>query len=191
MVSFSGGGLKFWLEAYSTATQTNVSFTPKVLDANVSAVIKPKGTGALLAAIPDGTAVGGNARGAYAVDLQTDRNAATQVASGTYSVIVGGRRNTATNDHCFIGAGWANSTTGIRGVIAGGEGNSAATAAYQVIVGGGANSINGNGSYGFIGGGGSNSVTQTYATVVGGQSNTASGAHSVAVGGPVKLIYIY
>jgi len=61
-VSFtSGGGLKFWLEAYSTTTQDTVSFTPKVSATNVCAAIVPKGTGAIVASIPDGTAVGGNA----------------------------------------------------------------------------------------------------------------------------------
>ena len=94
MVSFSGGGLKFWLEAYSTSTQTNVSFTPIVADANVSAVIKPKGTGALLASIPDGTTVGGNARGTYAVDFQMSRSAATQVAGGSNSFVGSGTSNT-------------------------------------------------------------------------------------------------
>jgi len=172
-----------WSDSFSSATQATSSWTPNNAAATVNAAIVPKGGGALIASIPNGTATGGNARGSYAVDLQMVRNAATQVASGTYSVIVGGINNTATNDHCFIGAGWANSTTGARGVIGGGEGNSAATAVYQTIAGGAGNSINGNGSRGFIGGGGSNSVTQTYATVVGGQSNTASGQHSFVGGG--------
>ena len=176
-------GPQFWAEAYNAGTQATSSWTPVGAATNINAAIIPKGTGAIIAAIPDGTATGGNARGAYAVDLQTDRNAATQVASGTYSVIVGGRRNTVTGEHGFIGAGWANSTTGNRGVVVGGESNSAATAVYQTIVGGGSNSINGNGSYGFIGGGGSNSITQSYGVVSGGQSNTASGQWSTVGGG--------
>ena len=42
-----------------------------------------------------GGIVAGNPRGQYAVDLQVSRNAATQVASGNYSTIGGGGRNTA------------------------------------------------------------------------------------------------
>jgi hypothetical protein len=38
---------------------------------------------------------GGNQRGLHAVDLQSARSAATQVASGNYSVIGGGQDNTA------------------------------------------------------------------------------------------------
>jgi hypothetical protein len=58
---------------------------------NVSVSIKPKGTGAFCLSAPDGTATGGNIRGANAVDLQTARTAATQVASGPYSFAAGYR----------------------------------------------------------------------------------------------------
>ena len=58
---------------------------------NVSVSIKPKGSGAFCLSAPDGTATGGNARGANAVDLQTARTAATQVASGPYSFAAGYR----------------------------------------------------------------------------------------------------
>lgn len=43
--------------------------------------------------------VAGNARGEHSTDLQTQRAAATQVASGAYSVIVGGLSNTAGGDY--------------------------------------------------------------------------------------------
>jgi hypothetical protein len=56
---------------------------------NVGLAIKPKGDGPLTCHVPDNTAVGGNVRGANAVDLQTIRSAATQVASGSRSVCVG------------------------------------------------------------------------------------------------------
>lgn len=164
MVSFSGGGLKFWLEAYSTSTQTNVSFTPIVADANVSAVIKPKGTGALLAAIPDGTATGGNARGQYAVDLQMARSAATQVAASNYGIILGGSGNKIAIGHsyAFIGGGSGNDIQ---------NGNNYA---YTVIVGGQSN-VN-NSTYSFIGGGLSNSAAfgNNYSVIAGGRSNNHS-----------------
>lgn len=56
---------------------------------NVSVSIVPKGTGAFCLAVPDGTATGGNARGANAIDLQTARNSAAQVASGSGSIAIG------------------------------------------------------------------------------------------------------
>ena len=78
---------------------------------NVSVSIVPKGTGAISLHVPDGTTTGGNARGAYAVDLQTYRTAAGQVASGTYSVVLGGRNlNSALEGGVTIGFG--NSASG-------------------------------------------------------------------------------
>lgn len=70
---------------------------------NVSASIVPKGTGAFCLAVPDGTATGGNARGANAVDLQTSRISASQVASGAQSAILGGAWNTATGQCSAVG----------------------------------------------------------------------------------------
>jgi hypothetical protein len=43
--------------------------------------------------IPDSSSTFGNLRGAGAVDFMQDRNAATQVAAGTDSVLVGGQQN--------------------------------------------------------------------------------------------------
>lgn len=183
MVSFSGGGLKFWLEAYSTSTQTNVSFTPKVLDANVSAVIKPKGTGALLASIPDGTAVGGNARGAYAVDLQMIRSAATQVASANYTTILGGRNNTNNSSDSVLVAGKGNTIYNHRfngtSVLVGGENNSIGTGSLTPdgynFLGGGLSNILAPLSYSILVGGYANSVGGEACSMVGGQSNTLGG----------------
>lgn len=53
-----------------------------------------------LGPIADGTTVGGNARGQYAVDLQLSRTAATQVASGNYAFVIG-YRNTASGLYSF------------------------------------------------------------------------------------------
>jgi hypothetical protein len=70
---------------------------------NVPFVITPRGTGAFIVGpMPDGTTTGGNARGANAVDLQTSRNSASQVASGTRSVILGGTNNTASGQRSLV-----------------------------------------------------------------------------------------
>jgi hypothetical protein len=93
-------------------TVNNVSMAPTGGTTNVSVSIVPKGTGAFSLAVPDGTATGGNVRGANAVDLQTNRSSATQVASGTKSVAIGAR-NTAGTSGVAIGnivtAGGSNS----------------------------------------------------------------------------------
>jgi hypothetical protein len=85
----------------SVTTQTSSVIQATTTNANL--VIAPNGTGALMASIPDGTATGGNARGTNAVDLQTSKNVNTQVASGQYSNISGGRGNTASNTYSVVG----------------------------------------------------------------------------------------
>lgn len=89
----------YWQPAGSSATQATVTFQALGTDANINVSLTPKGTGAVIAGpIPDGTATGGNARGANAIDLQTSRTAATQVATGANSVAIG-NRNTASNQY--------------------------------------------------------------------------------------------
>ena len=64
----------------SVTTQTTTVIQTDTTNSNIAIV--PNGTGAIVASIPDGTTVGGNARGQYAVDLQRVRYNANQVASG-------------------------------------------------------------------------------------------------------------
>jgi hypothetical protein len=154
----------------------------------------------------DGTVAGGNARGEGAVDLQSVRAAANQVAAGNYSVALGTNNRTASPSTVAIGNGNTasgffgiaignGSSTGDTGAIAIGTSNTSG-AEYGVVSGGQSNIGNGRWSvigggisnnqgsnYGTISGGQSNvASTNTHATVVGGQSNTASGQHSI-VGG--------
>jgi len=213
----SGAALTNFTEAKSVAapnaTIPAVSLTATSSEANVDLSLRPKGTGALLAAVPDNTATGGNKRGARAVDLQTGRSNAAKVASGDNSVIGGGLDNLASamrstvgggngnsasggNDGVFCGNG--NSTSGGQAVVAGGSVNSVA-GPYGAIVGGGSNAI-GSGSYCFIGGGVSNAcagagdyrshlggsantASAAYASTTGGRSNVADGLYSVSLGG--------
>ena len=90
---------------------------------NTPLVLQPLGTGALQAQQTTSSATGGNARGANAVDWQTNRSAATQVASGSQSVLVGGQYNTSSGSLSFIGGGNANSATGFYNFIGGGYTN--------------------------------------------------------------------
>ena len=148
---------------------------------NADIALIAKGTGATLAQVPDGTAVGGNKRGTYATDLQKARSVASQVASGSASVISGGQENINTGSWSSIGGGLGNTVSNTTATIAGGSSNTASgdTAA---IAGGGANQSTG--SYSFIGGGQSNTASSSRSFVGGGQSNTAStNSHATICGG--------
>lgn len=132
-------------------------------ETNVDLVLSPKGYGALLAAVPDNTTTGGNKRGQYAVDLQVGRIAATQVASGNYSV-VSGQNSTASGGNSFAN-GTSNLASGDMSVVIGGNATTA-TAMWSAVLGG-------------QGG----DATQTYAAVIAGLNGLASGGKSVVLGG--------
>lgn len=132
---------------------------------NIDVAIAPRGFGAIVAQIPDGTTANGNKRGDNAVDLQIQRGQATHVASGARAVIVGGSSNTASGGDSIIVGGSGNSVSGTSSFLGGGTSNTA------------------NGSYATTGGGLGNSAGASFASVLGGDSNTASGASSVVGGG--------
>jgi hypothetical protein len=91
-----------------TGTPGRTGWLATGADANIDTVVgQPKGTGAILAQFPDGTAAGGHARGAGATDLQTVRNNPTQVASGAGSALIGGVNNTASGAESIVGGGRA------------------------------------------------------------------------------------
>jgi hypothetical protein len=120
-----GGGLTKFTEAESTSSPNGTvyvdSLTAAGASTNVDAVIKPKGTGAFLTSIPDSTSVGGNKRGANAVDLQTSRSQAAMVASGTGSSQLGGIDNKASGNYSATLGGAGNESTG-QGSVSSGSG---------------------------------------------------------------------
>jgi hypothetical protein len=135
-------------------------------EANSALYLQPAGTGALQAQATTSTAVGGNARGANAVDWQTARATAAQVASAQWSTISGGVSNTASATASNIGGGATNAVSNTFSGIFGGQ-NNTNTATYS-----------------FIGGGSSNTTgTNAYQNIVGGKSNTASGYFNFIGGG--------
>lgn len=101
------------------------SFSAIGTQPDLDIVIKPKGNGAILVDIPDGAAAGGNLRGAYAIDLQLNRDSASQVSSGEYSSIVGGFGNTASGE-ASVALGKYASTKGRVATIALSSGKQAA-----------------------------------------------------------------
>jgi hypothetical protein len=194
-----GGGLTgFTGSQNSTGVNITVNASQLLADAtsaNADIVLSPKGTGAILAQLPDGTSAGGNKRNSNAVDLQTARDGANEVASGAWSVVAGGRANKATGsysvcvggwsnsanqNYAFIGAGYANITNNIYAAVAGGYGNLASGQA-AAIAGGQQNTSSG--THSFIGGGISNTSSGSYSTILGGQNNVAPGNSSVVGGG--------
>ena len=118
----------------------------------------------------------GNARGNYSVDLQTSRNAATQVASGLGSVLIGGSNNTASATYSSVLGGNSNTVSASFGTGAS-------------IVGGTNNNISGSfdSTYSAILGGASNTVSVYTSAIIAGSQNTVSGGmggnNSVIVGG--------
>jgi hypothetical protein len=106
------GSLSCWTESCDTySSQAYTAWQPSGSSPQ-NAIIGPLGAGYIAAQIPDGTSTGGNQRGSNAVDLQTSRAIATQVASGSSSVISGGLRNTASGDNSAIPGGRENVTSG-------------------------------------------------------------------------------
>lgn len=163
--TLSAGGLTNWTEARTAsapnATVPVVSFAPNTADTNNDSVILTKGTGSLLAQIPDSGTGGGNKRGTYSVDLQRVRSNANHVCLGNYqvivggqanqlnsgatgSVIVGGNGNVSIEQYSFQGSGASNTITGSYGVVVGGSSNSVASS-NGVIVGGNNNTVNAQG----------------------------------------------
>jgi hypothetical protein len=154
----------------------------------------PPGTSAPAWSIQRG---GGNQRGLHAVDLQSARSAATQVASGDYSVIGGGQNNTAIGSWATVGGGYLNTASNDSATVGGGGGNTASGGGATVgggvyntasgllaTVGGGAENT-ASGDFVTVGGGYQNTAIPGYATVGGGRQNTASG-FAATVGGGVE-----
>ncbi|OGR65097.1 MAG: hypothetical protein A2X31_08050 [Elusimicrobia bacterium GWB2_63_22] len=127
-------------------------------------------SGALQTAGMGNGGIVGNPRGIGAVDLQTSRLAATEVASAAYSVVGGGKGNKAT----------------IAFAVASGGNNNIASGGYSVV-GGGASNTSSNG-WTTVGGGSSNVASQNNATVGGGSANIASGYSATVGGGSSNLV---
>lgn len=168
-------------------TSTAIYGVPSISFAGVSSIaldnlgnlsLQPAGTGALQAQATTSSTVGGNARGANAVDWQTLRNLSSQVSSGTYSVIGGGATNTSSGYSSTVSGGTANGGSGTYSYIGGGYLNNA-TLANSVVSGGYQNTVNG--YLNFVGGGQFNSGTS--GSVITTQSGTMNGTTAVTLSG--------
>jgi hypothetical protein len=190
----------------TVSTQSNVAITNQHSgQTNSSIVLTPKGTGALIAGPkPDGTAVGGNARGSKAICLVGDRSAATQVASGADSVAIG-RRATAVGANAIsisgnasganncIAIGSSSTASGNQSIAIGTDSSVTASGDRAVCIGGQFTTASGTGSVAVIGGGAQAAVSAQYAGVFAGHAAVADrigmNAHAVgafAVNGDVQ-----
>lgn len=182
----AAGGVTGFTGSQNTASPNNTVNASRLLvdatstDADV--VLQPKGAGAVLAQLPDSTTTGGNKRGLRAVDLQTARAAANQVASGTFSTIAGGEANRASSNYSAILGGSSNIVSATYSVAVGGNGNNVSASESAIVSGNGNNTSRLNS---FIGGGQSNTISTagTHQVIAGGQSNTASASHAAIAGG--------
>ena len=171
---------------YIPTTTTAVYGTPTLSFSGVSEIgllstgalyLQPAGTGALQAQATTSTTAGGNARGANAVDWQTARGAASQVASGGNSFVGSGNANTAGAFGSAIVGGVGNTTSNAYAFVGAGTGNNANL--YSSIVGGQGNIATG--FFNFIGGGFTNTGTSTSAVTT--QSGTMNATTAVTLSG--------
>ena len=135
-------GLTYFTESENTSSPNNSVAANRFIatgsGSNIDAIFQPKGTGALLAQLPDSGTGGGNKRGTSAVDWQLNRNNANQVASGEYAVIGGGRRNRVAGYPCSTVAGGSDCkiTNGGNSFIGGGYLNTCSGSAGSTILAG-------------------------------------------------------
>jgi hypothetical protein len=168
-----------YLDVSGSATGFGPVLSAQGSDTNIPLVLSPKGTGALQAQQTDSTATGGNARGANAVDWQTSRGAASQIASGQYSIVAGGVNNTVTSFGGVVGGGSTNQASSNIYTVVGGGLSNATTGERAAIVGGASNTSAG--YLNFIGGGFTNSGTSGSAVTT--QSGTMNGTTAVTLSG--------
>ena len=167
--TFYAWGAQFELgstvNTYIPTTTTAIYGTPTLsfsgvaglgLQSDGSLYVQPAGTGALQAQATTSSAVGGNARGSNAVDWQTSRNGASQIASGSLAVLSGGSVNTASGAVCFVGGGGGQTASGTYSGIVSGQNNTAS------------------GTYSFVGNGYSNTATGFYGSLLGGSLNSTT-----------------
>ena len=163
---------------YGTPTLSFSGVAGLGLQSDGALYVSPAGTGALQAQATTSTTAGGNARGANAVDWQTSRTAASQVASAANTFIGGGSQNTASGQYATVAGGVANTASSFVSSAIAGWGNTV-SGQLSSIVGGYLNTTAG--YYNFVGGGYSNSGTANAAVTT--QSGTMNATTAVTLSG--------
>jgi len=163
---------------YGTPTLSFSGVSEIGLQSNGALYLQPAGTGAIQAQATTSTTAGGNARGANAVDWQTSRSTAAQVASASQSVLVGGSSNTASGQYSSVLGGVSVTASGFASTGVGGWSNS--TSGTGAFLGGGRLNTSA-GYWNFIGCGYGNSATSGSAVTT--QSGTMNGTTAVTLSG--------
>lgn len=132
-------GASYWSAAITQFNAVNWQGPVGAAQSGTSIGLYGASLAGISAQYPDATTAGGNARGANAVDLQTIRSGAGQVASGANAAVVGGSGNTATGQYAGSVGGFANFANGIASGVVGGEGN-----AFTGLASGTVGGLNGN-----------------------------------------------
>jgi hypothetical protein len=144
------------------------------------------GLNSIQTAIPDGTAVGGNARGNGAVDFSMYRAAATNVASGADAFVGPGYSGTASGNNsvaigCYdtiasgnysISGGRSQQATSQYAIALGGSNNQATTSNNPTVIGGNQNLSTGN-SAGILAGQ-QNEASASFAGILAGNQGSAN-----------------
>jgi hypothetical protein len=181
---FASGGLTTFVEAENSAAPNATvpvdSLSASGAATNIDVAIVPKGTGAILAAIPDNAVTGGNKRGQYAVDLSINRVGAANVASGANSFNAGtNSRASGANSVAFNGNATGTNSFSINQIVTGGIGGIASglnSFSMGRAVASGGQSFAFGGYYVQVTASGSDSIAMS-------EGNTASGNYSCAIGG--------
>ena len=163
---------------YGTPTLSFSGVSEIGLQSNGALYLQPAGTGAIQAQATTSTTAGGNVRGAYAVDWQTNRGSAGNVASATNSVIGGGNFNTASGAQALVAGGSGNIASNSFSNASGGQSNTA-SGVYSTVNGGASNTVAG--YFNYVGGGYVNSGTANAAVTT--QSGTMNATTVVTLSG--------
>jgi hypothetical protein len=165
---------------YGTPTLTLSGVAGVGLQSDGSLYVQPAGTGAIQAQATTSTTTGGNARGANAVDWQTSRSTAAQVASATASVIGGGVNHTTSGTYSFVGGGFQNTSSANGAGVVTGSTNTA-SGIFAIVGAGVLNTATG--YYGFVGNGYRNSTTSNSAVTTQATTTVTSGSTAVTLSG--------
>lgn len=157
------------------------------LASNAVNLVSPGGGAALVINGNSISRVGGDARGAGAIDFQTARDTTDLVASGANSVIVGGHNNKATGINSVVSGGYFNTASNTEATVSGGSLNTAS--GEDSSIGGGTSNVAA-GINSRVGGGLQNQALANTSFVGGGSGNRAEAINSFVGGGDLNVVPI-
>jgi len=178
--SVVGAGLSNWTEAVNTSTPNAtvpvVSFKASNAATNVDIVLGAKGNGATATQVADNTTSGGNKRGGYAFDWQSIRSSTGQVATGSYSVLLGTNNCTANGTRAGIYNSDGSTCAGTSSAVVASDGSTCA--GNNSVVAGGTSSTSAGANNATLGGQ-NHANSGTFSGILGGDGASSRGLRSV------------